>query len=78
MTTKNERNLIMKKSILAGLCALASLCGGATELFFYSPEDGSGGLRFAVREGDGEWQSMKVMAENLSLSTFFRTETFPA
>ncbi len=58
MTTKNERNLIMKKSILAGLCALASLCGGATELFFYSPEDGSGGLRFAVREGDGEWQSI--------------------
>lgn len=48
----------MKKSILAGLLGLSALCAGATDLFFYSPEDGTGGLRLAVKEDNGSWRSI--------------------
>lgn len=46
----------MKKTIITGLLGVSALCAGATDLFFYSPEDGKGGLRFAVREAGGEWE----------------------
>ena len=37
---------------------LAVMCAGATDLFFYSPDDGTGGLRLAVKESDGSWRSI--------------------
>lgn len=40
----------MKKLILGTLLGISSLCAGATDLFFYSPENGAGGLKMAVRE----------------------------
>lgn len=46
----------MKKTLIAGLMAASALCAGATDLFFYSPEKGDGGLRFAVRENGGAWR----------------------
>ncbi|MDE6794856.1 MAG: carbohydrate binding domain-containing protein [Muribaculaceae bacterium] len=49
---------MMKKSILACLMGMASLCAGATDLFFYSPENGDGGLRLAVKEEDGSWRKI--------------------
>lgn len=48
----------MKKSIIAGIFGLAALCAGATDLFFYSPEDGTGGLRFAVSQDGKSWRSI--------------------
>ncbi len=48
----------MKKSIFAGVLGIAALCASATELFFYSPEDGTGGLRFAVSEDGKSWRSI--------------------
>lgn len=48
----------MKKSILAGFLGLSTLCAGASDLFFYSPEDGTGGLRLAVKEENGTWRSI--------------------
>ncbi len=48
----------MKKTLIAGLMAASALCAGATDLFFYSPEKGDGGLRFAVRENGGAWRSI--------------------
>ena len=48
----------MRKMLLTGLLALGTLAAGATDLFFYSPENGEGGLRFAVREDGGEWRSI--------------------
>lgn len=48
----------MKKILLSGLLGIASLCAGATDLFFYSPEDGNGGLRLAVKNEDGSWRSI--------------------
>lgn len=48
----------MKKSILTGIFGLAALCAGATDLFFYSPENGSGGLRLAVSEDGKSWRSV--------------------
>ena len=48
----------MKKSIIAGLMGMATLCAGATDLFFYSPENGEGGLRIAVKESNGGWRSI--------------------
>lgn len=48
----------MKKSIFSVLLSLAALTAGATDLFFYSPENGDGGLRLAVREENGEWRSI--------------------
>ncbi len=41
---------------MAGLLGLSTLCAGATDLFFYSPENGEGGLRIAVKEGDAPWR----------------------
>jgi alpha-L-arabinofuranosidase len=49
---------IMKKSLFAGIFGLAALCAGATDLFFYSPEDGNGGLRFAVSDDGKNWRSI--------------------
>lgn len=46
----------MKKILCAALLGMTALCGRATELMFYSPEDGSGGLRFAVREEGQAWR----------------------
>ncbi|MBD5356004.1 MAG: alpha-L-arabinofuranosidase [Bacteroides sp.] len=48
----------MKKSILSGILGLTVLCSGATDLFFYSPENGRGGLRFAVSEDSKTWRSI--------------------
>ena len=48
----------MKKIAIAGVLGLSFLCAGATDLFFYSPEKGDGGLRFAVREDGGKWESV--------------------
>lgn len=48
----------MKKSIIAGIFGLAALCAGATDLFFYSSEDGTGGLRFAVSQDGKSWRSI--------------------
>lgn len=48
----------MKKILLSGLLGFASLCAGATDLFFYSPEDGNGGLKLAVKNEDGSWRSI--------------------
>ena len=48
----------MKKSLFAGIFGLAALCAGATDLFFYSPEDGNGGLRFAVSDDGKNWRSI--------------------
>ena len=49
---------IMKKSLFAGIFGLAALCAGATDLFFYSPENGNGGLRFAVSDDGKNWRSI--------------------
>ena len=48
----------MKKSIIASIFGVAALCAGATDLFFYSPENGAGGLRFAVSEDGKSWRSI--------------------
>ena len=48
----------MKKSLITGLLALSALSMGAQDLFFYSPDNGEGGLRFAVRENGCEWSSV--------------------
>lgn len=48
----------MKKSIIAGIFGIATFCAGATDLFFYSPEDGTGGLRFAVSQDGKSWRSI--------------------
>lgn len=48
----------MKKAILSSILGIAALCAGATDIFFYSPEDGSGGLRFAVNENGSAWRSI--------------------
>ncbi len=48
----------MKKRILTGILGFAALMAGATDLFFYSPEDGTGGLRLAVKEDNGTWRSI--------------------
>lgn len=48
----------MKKTIIAGIFGIAALCAGATDLFFYSPEDGTGGLRFAVSRDGKSWRSI--------------------
>lgn len=48
----------MKRILLSGLLALSSVAVHADELFFYSPENGEGGLRIAVREDGGKWRSI--------------------
>ncbi len=48
----------MKKSIISALIGMTALCGNATDIFFYSPENGEGGLRIAVKEADGSWRSI--------------------
>ena len=40
------------------LLSLATLTAGADELFFYSPENGEGGLRLAVKEESGSWRQI--------------------
>lgn len=51
----------MKKSLITCALTLASLAAGAAEIFYYSPADGAGGLRLAVRQSDGAW---KPIGEN--------------
>ncbi len=46
----------MKKSIIAAMIGMTALCGNASDIFFYSPEKGEGGLRIAVKESNGEWR----------------------
>lgn len=48
----------MKKSIIACLMGLTSVCAGANDLFVYSPDNGEGGLRLAVKEADGKWRKI--------------------
>lgn len=48
----------MKKTITTAIIGLAALCGGAAELFFYSPANGEGGLRFAVSDDGKTWRGI--------------------
>ncbi len=48
----------MKKSIIACLMGLTTFCAGANDLFVYSPDNGEGGLRLAVKEADGKWRKI--------------------
>lgn len=48
----------MKKTLFTGIFCLSVLFAGATDIFFYSPEDGSGGLKFAVSVDDSSWRSI--------------------
>lgn len=45
----------MRKFLFTGILGISALCAGATDLFFYSPENGDGGLRFAVSENGTDW-----------------------
>ena len=48
----------MNKLLISGFLAVSALTAGATDLFFYSPEKGDGGLKIAVREEGGQWRSI--------------------
>lgn len=48
----------MKKSIIACMLGLTTFCAGANDLFIYSPENGEGGLRLAVKEDNGNWRKI--------------------
>ncbi len=55
----------MNKKLLAFLLGgVMSLPVGAADIFYYSPADGGGGLRIAVRQSDGVW---KPIGENFDL-----------
>lgn len=46
------------KLIITGLIAASAFTASATDLFFYSPEKGDGGLKIAVKEDGGEWRQI--------------------
>lgn len=46
----------MKRTLLIMMTVVSALWAGAADIFVYSPEDGKGGLRFAVKEKDGSWR----------------------
>lgn len=48
----------MKRLIASAIVAAATISATATDLFFYAPDDGKAGLRFAVREDGGAWESI--------------------
>ncbi len=48
----------MKKFLLSLAVGISAVTASATDLFFYSPSDGSGGLRFAVKDSSGNWRTI--------------------
>lgn len=48
----------MKKFLLSLAAGISVMTASATDVFFYSPSDGSGGLRFAVKDPSGSWRAI--------------------
>lgn len=48
----------MRQKLITLLLAASALCANSREIFFYSPEDGTGGLRIALQSDNGQWSPL--------------------